>query len=52
MSRPRSNTFVLLLVAGTLACSSELPADEQAVTPAASADQASAALRLYVFDCG
>ena len=52
MSRPRPNTFVLLLVAGTLACSGGLPADEQTVTPAASADQASAGLRLYVFDCG
>ena len=52
MSRPRPNTFVLLLVAGTLACSGGPPADEQTVTPAASADQASAALRLYVFDCG
>jgi len=52
MSRPRPNTFVLLFVAGTLACSGGPPADEQTVTPAASADQASAALRLYVFDCG
>ena len=52
MSRPRPNTVVLLLVAGTLACSGGPPADEQTVTPAASADQASAALRLYVFDCG
>ena len=52
MLRPRPKTFVLLLVAGTLACSGGPPADEQTVTPAASADQASAALRLYVFDCG
>ena len=52
MSRPRPNTFALLIVAGTLACSGGPPADEQTVTPAASVDQASAALRLYVFDCG
>ena len=52
MSRPRPNTFALLIVAGTLACSGWPPADEQTVTPAASVDQASAALRLYVFDCG
>ena len=52
MSRPTPHTFALLLVAGTLACSGGPPADEQTVTPAASADQASAALRLYVFDCG
>ena len=52
MSRPIPNTIALLLVAGTLACSGGPPADEPTVTPVASADHASAALRLYVFDCG
>ncbi len=52
MLRPIPNTFAMLLVVGTVACSGGPPADEQTVTGAASAAPASASLRLYVFDCG
>ena len=52
MSRPVPNTFAMLLVVGTLACSGGQPADDGNLAGAAPSEETSAALRLYFFDCG
>ena len=52
MSRPIPNIFATLLVVGSLACSGGQPAGDGSPAAAAPPEETSAALRLYVFDCG
>ncbi len=52
MSRPIPNIFAMLLVVGSLACSGGQPAGDGSPAAAAPPEETSAALRLYVFDCG